>query len=435
MRAHAWSVPDDAHVIQYPRQSAVLDETVPPAQQAPIQRLVFFGQLREGKGIRIFLDALDRLDPIEVSFLGGSSKRWPREELMRRVPGARVENDLPREQALAILREPGTLAVMPSLLDNSPNTVAECIEQGIPFVAADTGGVPELVAETDRDRVLCAPTAEALAEKLAAALASRPSFAPAQSAGSPRDAVDAWLELVERVTPQRHGKGRSADVVALVARGEHAAKRARRLAEHTQSVGTDVVHVQSRRAGLFQTAAEWVVFLDDEDEPDDGMLDALVAAQAATGADVVTCAVRSATRGLHLFLGDARALGLVENQYGVVALVRATLAVAAEGAEGISDPDWPLLASIALAGAKVISLPEALSMHHGTPGSVADVPGDAVAVLEAFEQRRSQVDSLPQLAATVAAAYLRAARQPQVGDATGRALPRRVARRLRSVVR
>ena len=36
--------------------------------------------------------------------------------------------------------------MIPSLLDNSPNVVYECLEDGIPFLASDTGGIGELVA-------------------------------------------------------------------------------------------------------------------------------------------------------------------------------------------------------------------------------------------------------------------------------------------------
>ena len=54
----------------------------------------------------------------------------------------RFETRLERSGALKELLLPGTLAVIPSLLDNSPYAVAECIEHGIPFVATSTGGIP-----------------------------------------------------------------------------------------------------------------------------------------------------------------------------------------------------------------------------------------------------------------------------------------------------
>jgi hypothetical protein len=169
-----------------------------------------------------------------------------------------------------------------------------------------------------------------------------------------------------------------------------------------------VVHDRSRRSGLSRTAAEWIVFLDDDDEPDDEMLDVLVAAQAASGADLVTPAVRPSDdpRGVHLFLGDPGALGLVENQYGVVGLVRASLAVSELPADGAVDPDWLLFARLALSGARILSVPKPLATYSGKPGHVADIPGEGLAVLEAFEDRPvAELRDLPQLAAILAAAY------------------------------
>ena len=55
---------------------------------------------------------------------------------------------------------------MPSLIENSPCTVLECLLDGIPFLAADVGGVAELIAPEDRDRLLFAPSAGALAAAL-----------------------------------------------------------------------------------------------------------------------------------------------------------------------------------------------------------------------------------------------------------------------------
>src|SRR5438105_256672 len=239
-RSHRWTLPESVRVIQYIRQSAALGKAVTPVPNAgPIRRLAFFGQLREGKGIRIFLDALDQLEPVEVVFLGAASKRWPPQELTRRVPGARVEHDLTREAALAELREPGTLAVMPSLLDNSPNTVAECIEHGIPFVATATGGIAELIAEEERARVLCAPTAGELAAALSRAVGA-PHFAAARPAHEPAESLRAWLELIATVAPKVPPPRRAALRVGVVAGGGPSFERARRLAAATRSVEVEV---------------------------------------------------------------------------------------------------------------------------------------------------------------------------------------------------
>jgi glycosyltransferase involved in cell wall biosynthesis len=433
-RTHRWPLPDAVHVIQYIRQSTALDEDVARAADGgPIRRLAFFGQLREGKGIRIFLDALEQLDAIEVVFLGAASKRWPREELLRRVPGARVENDLTREAALAELRKPGMLAVMPSLLDNSPNTVAECIEHGIPFVSTATGGIAELIAEEDRERVLCAPTAQELAAALSRAVGAA-HFAAARPAREPGESLNAWLELVATVTPKEPQPRRAPLRVGVVAEGDPSFERARRLAQATHSVEVEVTQSESRRAGLARTAADWILFLDDVDDPDDELLDALVAAQTLTGADVVTAAVRRSDdpRGVRLFLGDPGAFGLVENQYGVLGLVRASLAVPALLEDGADDPDWPLFVRLALGGARVISIPQPLATHSGAVGRIGDVPGAGLKVLEAFEAPHvAPLHDLPQLAATLAAALQRSpAATPSAGSQATNGLLRRAARKV-----
>jgi hypothetical protein len=320
---------------------------------------------------------------------------------------------------------------MPSLLDNSPNTVAECIEQGVPFIASNTGGIAELVAEADRARVLALPRSADLAAVLAHALSAKDGFAPAQAAQAPGESLDAWLELVDNVSPSAPTRAGRASRVAVVAREEQGA---RRLAERTESVAVEVVKASSRAAGVAAAQSEWVVFLDPDDEPDDQLIDALVAAQAASGADVVTSAVRPAAElgSIQLFLGNPGALGLVENQYGVLALIRRDLLDAETAADGVVDPDWPLLASLALDGADIVSIPEPLATHAGRPGTVSDVPGEGLIVLRIFETSARELNDLTQLAATLAAARARAADHAPPQQPS---LPRRVARRIRGARR
>lgn len=434
MREHRWTVPGDARVIQYPRQSLVVGDgagaTSRPAEA--VKRIAFFGQLREGKGIRIFVSALGELEPqlldgAEIVFLGSARGRWTEptiaaaipDEVKSRTSAIRFETQLERDDALAELERPGTLAVMPSLLDNSPNTVSECIERGIPFLAARTGGIPELVSADDRERVLFAPDTADLAEALSRALADG-AFAPARPARDPHESPRAWAHLVETVEPLERPRDAPAAAVAIVPAGETAPRRAHELASSSRHVNVEVVGARSRAEGLSGASAEWVLFLDDEDEPDDGLVDTLVEAQAASRADAVTVAVRPADdpAGIHVFLGDPGAFGLVENHYGVVALVRTSLARGISLPTAHVDPDWPLLAQLALYGATIVSIPQPLATHAGRVGESTDVPGDGLRVLEAFEAAQAHVHDLPQLAATLGAAQLR--RQAQDGAAPAR---------------
>jgi O-antigen biosynthesis protein len=438
LRDHEWPLQSPIHVIQNLWRSTALGEHVESATSgARICRLAFFGQVREGKGIRVFLDSLRQLDRqllegVEVLFLG-HSRAWTEAQLRQELAGVastvRLETQLDQTAALQQLRLPGTLAVMPSLLENSPYAVAECIEQGVPFLAADVGGTAELVAVEDRARVLCVPAAEELAAALHRVLVSEEPPEPARPARAPERSLAAWLELLETVElPGSQGR-RPADRVSILVSGSDSAERARRLAETTTSVGVDVVEARPRGVALQQAGADWVVLIDDDDVPDDSLIDDLVAAQAASGADAVTCAVRPADDAvaLQLFLGEPGPLGLVENQYGVIGLVRSSLAT--------PDGDWPLFARLALGGNRIVSVPDPLALHLGRPQTIADRGTGAPGVLDAFEAASPEALRLvPQLAATLGAALGRQStiRHPQT---VRRSIPRGIARRLRGVSR
>ncbi len=149
LRDHRWPMSGSARVIQNLWQSIALGKPAPRAATGSrIRRLAFFGQLREGKGINVFLASLHRLDRrllegVELLFLG-HTRNWTEAELRKQlgdVAGSlRLETHLDRTAALDELRVPGTLAVMPSLLENSPYAVAECIEHGIPFLQPGRAG-------------------------------------------------------------------------------------------------------------------------------------------------------------------------------------------------------------------------------------------------------------------------------------------------------
>jgi hypothetical protein len=135
-----------------------------PDDRRPVHRdeLVFFGRLEARKGLEVFCEALGLLTADElpginkVTFLGRPDKvhgcpaaqyiarnadRWPWAYTIR--------GDFDQAQAITYLREHSRLAVMPSLVDNSPNTVLEAIALGVPFIASRSGGAGELIAVDD----------------------------------------------------------------------------------------------------------------------------------------------------------------------------------------------------------------------------------------------------------------------------------------------
>lgn len=435
MRARSWPVPASASVVQYLSQATALGEEPPRAESgAPIRRLAFFGQMREGKGVRVLLSSLNALDPalldgVELLFLGRVTRRWTPESVeafldpavQARLASVRFETSLERSEALTELRVPGTLALMPSLLDNSPNTVSECVEQGIPLIASTAGGIPELVAEEDHARVLVAPgRADALAEALARALSRPDGFAPARPGRDPRAALDWWLEFVETIrAPRRPTVAASRPVVALgVSDPERTAPR-ESLVWQAREAGYDLQVAGSFTHALAAGGAEWVLLLDSAQEPDGELLEALFVAQAAADADVVGWAVRRAEDdgATCLFLGDAGSLGLVRNHYGVGALVRrASLEGIVPPDEGKPDPVWPVLAQLALSGARITTIPDPLATLTGGLGTVADVPGYGLEVLRIFERNGAPPD-LPLLVTALGVETLSASPPHQPSEA------------------
>lgn len=187
-----------------------------------INEVVFFGRLEERKGLRLFCNAVHALrddlaqQKITVTFLGkpGVCSGMPSLDYLARRSAnwqfpIRKLTDLDQPAALEYLRGEGRLAVMPSPFDNSPCTVYEALAYGIPFLAARTGGIPELIAEDDRERVLLSYGTDSLRDALKRALASggviaKPAVSQEESRRSFIDMHAHWRSfLPPRVEPSR----------------------------------------------------------------------------------------------------------------------------------------------------------------------------------------------------------------------------------------
>ncbi|MDB5072389.1 MAG: hypothetical protein JWM87_3500, partial [Candidatus Eremiobacteraeota bacterium] len=163
----------------------------------PVRELVFFGRLETRKGLWLFCEAIERvkyeLCGTAVTFLGKFTEAdgvSTGVEVVRRTAGwPMTVTFLPafdQEQALEYLRGAGRVAVMPSLEDNSPCVIQECLNESIPFVASGGSGGEELVDAADRGAVLFEPTVRGLIAKLrevvsGGAATALPSFDPAES--------------------------------------------------------------------------------------------------------------------------------------------------------------------------------------------------------------------------------------------------------------
>ena len=403
MRDRGWQLPQ-SRVIPLVTRATAIGEA--PSRRGGedngtgrVERLVYFGRLEERKGIAPFVGALNALPPellsgIELDFLGAPTSQWTparveaemSERTRAALRGVSFETELGRDDALARLERPGTLAVMPSLAENSPNVVYECLEARIPFLASDRGGIGELVAAEDRARVLFEPTVEGISSALQRALVDDGALRAAHAAFDGAQVVGAWEDVVATDGP-------------AVPRSQ-------------QRLAVDVV-----TASLHEGSAEWVLLLGDGDVPTPDLVDVLVRAQAASGADVVTCALLLDGRE-HYFPGEPGGLGVLENGYGTAALVRRELLRGCA-----TTRPWPLLAQLSASGARIVSVPAPLVTSNRPPATVDDNPEDALLVAAALERALpDQARLLARLAAGLAA--------EQSEPAAGATLRGRVRRRL-----
>lgn len=171
LRARGWELPARSFVQQYLTSDAIraLREASPIEAGAHAEEdgveLVFFGRLEKRKGLVLFCNALDTLaaedaGPIaSVTFMGSlvsidgvSSSEYLDRRRERWPWPVRVEADLSQPEAVSRLSSGRCLAVMPSLVDNSPNTVYEALGLGLPIVVSRAGGTAELIAPDDLAR-------------------------------------------------------------------------------------------------------------------------------------------------------------------------------------------------------------------------------------------------------------------------------------------
>ncbi len=174
-----------------------------------IDEIVFFGRLEYRKGLDIFCEAIDRLaaDRVElpkITLMGKYGEKIPThpelsvQEYIREKSGnwpvkPKVMDNLGNQEALDYLLAGNRLAVMPSRIENSTLAVYETAYYGIPCIATDCGGTPELIAESDREEVLTEAYPVSLANKIRQAL-DKGGYIPEPSFDNDHN-LDIWLKF------------------------------------------------------------------------------------------------------------------------------------------------------------------------------------------------------------------------------------------------
>ncbi|MFW0258278.1 glycosyltransferase, partial [Klebsiella pneumoniae] len=122
--------------------------------------LVFFGSLETRKGLDIFLRALRKLSDEDkesisgVTFLGknvtmGKTDSFTYIMNQNKNLGLAVNviSDYDRTNANEYIKRKNVLVIIPSLVENSPYTVYECLINNFNFLASNVGAIPELIPQ------------------------------------------------------------------------------------------------------------------------------------------------------------------------------------------------------------------------------------------------------------------------------------------------
>jgi glycosyltransferase involved in cell wall biosynthesis len=441
MRDHGFELPAHSYVRQNILPASARSAPMQPADRQ-ISEIVFFGRLETRKGIELFCDALDRLagspdlKNVKVTFMGKTATVGGRDSqaYIRGRAGnwpwpLSIISDLDQPGAMLYLRQPGRLAVIPSLMENSPYTVLECLGSRIPFLASRVGGIPELIAPEDLELATFLPHAANLAQLLQQTLLSgKRAWQPAVEATANEAAWVAWHagllesslekpflphvpqlekprvsvcvahfnrpQMLKQALASLTAQDYSNFEVIIVDDGSTSAEAIRYLAElepwlqerHWQLIRQENRYLSAaRNTGARHASGDYLMFMDDDNFARPEEISTFIQVAVRTGADIVTACMdyfegtqppvansQKATRWVPL--GPAAAAGYFRNVFGDAnCLVKKKTFEELGGfteIHGVTHEDWEFLAHAVLKGVHLEVIPESLFHYRYTPGSM-----------------------------------------------------------------
>jgi glycosyltransferase involved in cell wall biosynthesis len=418
-----------------------------------INEWVFFGRLEYRKGLVQFCDALDRLtaagqSPQKVTFLGkfsrvgqehsgvyitNRSQKWPFSiDILARCT---------QTEALGYLSGNGRLAVMPSVADNSPYTVYECLVNSIPFIARDVGGVGELINNIDHASCLFNDNPNALAKLLANSLTQGVSI-PALAFDLEKNRQN-WRKLIPALIEQVRISSKTScsknsvlvsvclthynrpnllkqAVTSLLKQdyehfevllvddgspGKESARLLRDLEPKFKERGWKILRLENgylgraRNTAVSASSGEYLLFMDDDNVAHSNMISRFVSAAISSNADLVSCtfdvfsgdkAPSSKTPILERYLpvGDIVSFSVLANAIGDAnSLMRRSIFEKLGGFSedyGLGHEDFELFLRAVLDGAKVCVIPESLFWYRRNGMSMLNSTHDAANRMRSF---------------------------------------------------
>jgi glycosyltransferase involved in cell wall biosynthesis len=159
--------------------------------------LVFAGRLTAQKSLEVAIEAVGRVDGVELVIVGDGPDRAAVEAL----GGARFLGPQPRRQVLELFRA-ADAGILSSSWENFPHVVVEALAVGTPFISTRAGGVAEVVTDGENGLIVEPGDPEALAgaiRRFAGDEALRRRLAEAAAPSVAEFAPERVYERLERI--------------------------------------------------------------------------------------------------------------------------------------------------------------------------------------------------------------------------------------------
>ena len=139
-----------------------------PEETADGDSIVYVGRLKEQKGVHVLLRALGKLESEEnVVIVGDGPERDRLEEMAEQLDvNAVFAGEVPPDAVDSYLKK-GKMLVLPSIRgEGLPNAILEAMAMGLPVVATEVAGIPDVISNGENGFTVPPNDAEALAEQI-----------------------------------------------------------------------------------------------------------------------------------------------------------------------------------------------------------------------------------------------------------------------------
>jgi glycosyltransferase involved in cell wall biosynthesis len=408
--------------------------------QSQINEIIFFGRLETRKGIDVFVNAIKILLPhrnIEnVTFLGKAATHTFESiknslgDTLNKANFSHLDN-LNSSEAIKYILSKRCLVVVPSLADNSPCTIYECLNNKVPFITSSCGGMVELVTSADRSQFVCDPKASDIVKLISNFLdlthettyprprldvddirASSIDFFSKLSGDGTICSSKAELDMAEDVTivithyerphmldgllkslANQTEKRFKVIIVDDASTSKEAKIKLKELAERSFGFALKILVADenrylgaARNLGLRHVGTEYVIFIDDDNVAMPTMVADYRRAITVSASDVVTCIMVSFDGNLGVprsdrknydhwgFCPAAMSLAAVRNVYGDATAIYRVDAIREVGGfheeHGVTHEDWELHLRLSIAGKKHEYLPIPTFWYRGSADSM-----------------------------------------------------------------